>query len=93
MRMLHNILFIEPQVLRTDRRVSLLSKFYFIFLRNFIFQKHCAAAACFLKYMQLSKRFMCDILTTTSNEQRQYSKTNVMHILFNLLRIKGLYMF
>jgi hypothetical protein len=26
-------------------------------------------------------------------ERHQYSKTNVMHFLFNLLRIKGLYMF
>jgi hypothetical protein len=25
--------------------------------------------------------------------QEQYSETNVMHFLFNLLRIKGLYMF
>jgi hypothetical protein len=27
------------------------------------------------------------------NVTRQYSETNVMHFLFNLLRIKGLYMF
>jgi hypothetical protein len=31
MRMLRYILFIEPQVLRTDRRISLLNKFYFIY--------------------------------------------------------------
>ena len=39
MRMLRNILFIEPQVLRTDRHVALLNKFYFISFRNFIFEK------------------------------------------------------
>jgi hypothetical protein len=26
-------------------------------------------------------------------QQYQYSETNVMHVLFNLLKIKGLYMF
>jgi hypothetical protein len=29
----------------------------------------------------------------TKNIRFQYSETNVMHFLFNLLRIKGLYMF
>jgi hypothetical protein len=28
-----------------------------------------------------------------NEEKSQYSETNVMHFLFNLLRIKGLYMF
>jgi hypothetical protein len=30
---------------------------------------------------------------TTTRYENQYSETNVMHFLFSLLRIKGLYMF
>jgi hypothetical protein len=33
------------------------------------------------------------LLTVHHNTSVQYSKTNVMHFLFNLLRINGLYMF
>jgi hypothetical protein len=33
------------------------------------------------------------LLTVHYNIVYQYIETNVMHILFNLLRIKGLYMF
>jgi hypothetical protein len=34
-----------------------------------------------------------NISGTKRHISHQYSKTNVMHFLFNLLRIKGLYMF
>jgi hypothetical protein len=33
------------------------------------------------------------ILHLETHRSNQYSETNVMHFLFNLLRIKGLYMF
>jgi hypothetical protein len=39
----------------------------------------------------LRRKWRINYLTTRRNNQ--YNKTNVMHSLFNLLRIKGLYMF
>jgi hypothetical protein len=33
------------------------------------------------------------ILNQLTLTRQQYSETNVLHLLFNLLRIKGLYMF
>jgi hypothetical protein len=68
--MLRYILFIEPQVLRTDRHISLMNLFYFIFFRDVIIEQHCDAAAHFIKLVQLSKQFMCDILANTSNVMR-----------------------
>jgi hypothetical protein len=68
--MLRNILFIEHQVLRTDRHISLLSKFCFIFFRNIILEQHCDAATHFLKLIQLSRHIMCHMSANTSNVLR-----------------------
>jgi hypothetical protein len=37
--------------------------------------------------------FTCNEISTVTPEENQYSETNGMHFLFNLLRIKSLYMF
>jgi hypothetical protein len=34
-----------------------------------------------------------ELLQAVKEERKRYSETNVMHFLFSLLRIKGLYMF
>jgi hypothetical protein len=48
-----------------------------------------------LQFPKTVRKFMArkDPLFPQSEVQHKYSKTNVIHFLFNLLRIKGLYIF
>jgi hypothetical protein len=55
----------------------------------------CASRVPFNRFTSLLLLLLLLLLfkKTVNTTKYQYSETNVMHILFNLLRIKGLYMF